>query len=189
MSGSRAGEPSTAAFEGLFDAHYRELRSFAARRLGDRSQVEDVLSETFAVAWRRRDSIPERALPWLFAVCSRVIANQERSARRRTRLLGRLAGSSGPAGGDPAEIVPGRSAISQAFAELSPRQREILMLVAWDGLSAEDAGRVLGCSAPAFRVRLHRARSELAKRLRATGHEVGKSRARPKPDRLAEETR
>lgn len=109
--------------------------------------------------------------PWLFGICHKVIANHRRSAKRRARLLIRLTRTRVELGRDPAEILAERSEIGRAFSQLNESQREVLRLVAWEGLSAADAASVLGCSPAAFRVRLHRARSELAKRLGEAGHE------------------
>jgi RNA polymerase sigma-70 factor (ECF subfamily) len=141
------------------------------RRIEDGDGADDVLAETFAIAWRRRDQMPEPALPWLFGITHRVIANRRRSAKRRARLFNRLAATRIDLGRDPADILAERSEIGRAFARLSDSQREVLRLVAWEGLSASDAAKVLGCSPAAFRVRVHRARSELAKHLGAAGHE------------------
>ena len=85
--------------------------------------------------------------------------------------MSRLSGTGVDLGRDPAEALAERSDIACAFARLSDSQREVLRLVAWEGLSAADASAVLGCSPAAFRVRLHRARTELAKYLGAAGHE------------------
>jgi RNA polymerase sigma-70 factor (ECF subfamily) len=158
-------------FDALFEAHYTELRRYVLRRVDDRAGAEDVLAETFATAWRRRDQKPEPALPWLFGICHKVIANHRRSAKRRARLLTRLAGTRIDLGRDPAEIHAERNEIAHAFTQLGDSQREVLRLVAWEGLSAADAAMALGCSPAAFRVRLHRARSELAKHLAEAGHE------------------
>jgi RNA polymerase sigma-70 factor (ECF subfamily) len=89
--------------------------------------------ETFAVAWWRRDCIPDPALPWLYAIAFRVIANQHRSTRRRRNLDTRLAheADAGAAGADPAESLDRRDTFSTAFGQLSETEREILRLVAW----------------------------------------------------------
>jgi RNA polymerase sigma factor (sigma-70 family) len=159
------------AFNVLFEAHYSQLRRFVLRRLENRAAAEDVLAETFAVAWRRRDQQPDSPLPWLFGICHKVIANHRRSAKRRLRLINRLGASRTLPGRDPAELLAERTEIGRAFAQLNDSQRDVLKLVAWDGLSAADAAEVLGCTPAAFRVRLHRARSELAKHLGEAGHE------------------
>src|SRR4051794_35940907 len=166
-----AAESGDQAFQALFEAHYSELRRFVLRRVENRAAAEDILAETFAIAWRRREQGPDASVAWLFGICRRVIANHRRSAKRRLRLFNRLSASRLDLGRDPAELLAERSEIGRAFAGLSDSQREVLKLVAWDGLSAADAAAVLGCSPAAFRVRLHRARGELAKRLSGTGHE------------------
>jgi RNA polymerase sigma-70 factor (ECF subfamily) len=155
----------------LVDRHHAELRRFARRRLSDADAIDDVLAETFCVAWRRREDIPDAALPWLMRVCSNVISTHERGARRRRRLRGRLASLRAPEARDPAELVDHQSQIRSAFTALGEAHREVLRLVAWEGLSIADAAAVCDCTPGAFRVRLHRARNELAKQLEVAGHE------------------
>jgi RNA polymerase sigma factor (sigma-70 family) len=174
-------------FERCFRDHYAQLLAFSMRRVSGREVAEDVVADTFAVAWRRRDRVPDPALPWLYAIAANVIANQYRSIRRRHNLEGRLAHESGAvAPADPAESLDRRDAFSAAFALLAEPEREVLRLIAWDGLDARDAARVFGCSPGAFRVRLHRARRKLAKQLEAAGHSPRESSAVPNP---AEEIR
>jgi RNA polymerase sigma factor (sigma-70 family) len=159
-------------FERCFREHYPSVLAFSLRRIADRETAKDAAAETFAVAWRRRDRIPDPALPWLYAVALRVIANQYRSAQRRRNLGVRLEHEvgAGEAENDPADALDRRDAFSTAFARLAESEREVLRLVAWDGLDTRDAARAYGCSAGAFRVRLHRARRKLAKQLEAAGH-------------------
>jgi RNA polymerase sigma-70 factor (ECF subfamily) len=159
-------------FEGCFRDHYAQVLAFSLRRVSGREPAEDVVADTFAVAWRRRDRIPDPALPWLYAIAAHVIANQYRSTRRRHSLDVRLEHEAGAAipGPDPAESLDRRDAFSAAFALLAEPEREVLRLVAWDGLDSRDAAQVFGCSPGAFRVRLHRARRKLAKQLEASGH-------------------
>jgi RNA polymerase sigma factor (sigma-70 family) len=177
-----AADPERERFERCFRAHYADVLAFAIRRLGDRTSAEDATSEAFAVAWRRRELIPDPALPWLYAVALRVIANQYRSTRRRRELdlrLMREAGA-GASGDDPVESRDRLDAFAAAFAKLSEPEREVLRLVAWEGLSGRDAARAYGCSAGAFRVRLHRARRKLTKHLAAAGHLAGESAGAPR---------
>ena len=155
----------------LVDRHHGELRRFVRRRLSDGDAIDDVLAETFCVAWRRRNDIPDPATPWLMRVCSNVISTYERSARRRLRLRARLLSLREPEARDPAELVDRQSQIRAAFSSIGESHREVLRLVAWDGLSITDAAAVCGCTPGAFRVRLHRARNELAKQLEEAGHE------------------
>ncbi len=159
-------------FERCFRDHYAQVLAFSMRRVSGREVAEDVVADTFAVAWRRRDRIPDPALPWLYAIAGHVIANQYRSTHRRHKLDAYLARETDTlaAASDPAESLDRRDAFSTAFALLAEPEREVLRLVAWDGLNTRDAARVFGCSPGAFRVRLHRARRKLAKQLEAAGH-------------------
>jgi RNA polymerase sigma-70 factor (ECF subfamily) len=169
-------------FEASFRGHYRDVLAFSLRRLTDRAAAEDAASETFAIAWRRRDQIPEDSLPWLYAVALRVIANQRRSAQRKLRLRGRIASESRggrPSAPDPAEQVIERTAFFSAFAQLRESDKEILRLIAWDGLEPERAAQVLDCTPAAFRVRLHRARRRLEKQLGRAGQIAGERRDGP----------
>jgi RNA polymerase sigma-70 factor (ECF subfamily) len=172
--GDRARPPLDAErrFEGCFRDHYAAVLAFAIRRLPDRATAEDAAAETFAVAWRRRGLIPDEPLPWLYGIALRVAANQRRSGERRRRLGERLEheASSGASAAEPADALHRRDAFARAFERLGEPEREVLRLVAWDGLDTREAAAVLGCSAAAFRVRLHRARRRLAKHLEAAGH-------------------
>jgi RNA polymerase sigma-70 factor, ECF subfamily len=167
-----------ARFERCFDQHYVRIFAFAARRVAGRDGAEDAVADTFAIAWRRRDMIPAEPLPWLYAIAANVIANQYRSTRRRRDLEVRLADEAGAGARtpDPAEALARRDGFSAAFAALGEGDREVLRLVAWDGLDVGEAASVLGCSPGAFRVRLHRARRKLQKRLEAAGQLDRKSR-------------
>ena len=171
-------------FERCFRDHYADVLAFAIRRISDREAAEDAVSETFAVVWRQRNRIPDLPLPWLYAIARRVLANQRRSIHRRQELDKRLANEAGattPAL-DPIGAYNLRSTFSNAFAQLTESEREVLRLVAWDGIDPNDAAQVLDCSAIAFRVRLHRARRKLARLLEATGHSRNERRpAAPNP--------
>jgi RNA polymerase sigma factor (sigma-70 family) len=173
-SGDRAHPPLDAErrFESCFRDHYAAVLAFSIRRLPDRSTAEDAAAETFAVAWRRRGLIPDEPLPWLYGIALRVAANQRRSGERRRRLGERLEheASSRESAAEPADALHRRDAFARAFERLAEPEREVLRLVAWDGLDTREAAAVLGCSAAAFRVRLHRARRRLAKHLEAAGH-------------------
>src|ERR1035437_11027905 len=89
--GSRMGghEDPAAVFERLFAAHYWAVRSYVLRRAPS-AAVEDVVAETFLVAWRRLDAVRDDPLPWVFGGARRVLANQHRAGRRRGALTARL---------------------------------------------------------------------------------------------------
>jgi RNA polymerase sigma-70 factor (ECF subfamily) len=163
-----------AVFDAVFEANYDAVLAFAVRRIQHADVADDVVAETFAIAWRKRDALPHPARPWLLGVARNVIANEHRADRRRRALVERIEGSvdGAAAGQNTAEDVAEKQAISNAFARLTEREREVLMLVAWDRLSSRDAAEVLGCSSAAFRVRLHRARRVLEQYLaEAAGNE------------------
>jgi RNA polymerase sigma-70 factor (ECF subfamily) len=150
----------------MFAAHHDAVRRYVVRRQSG-ALVDDAIADTFLVAWRRLDEIPDRTLPWLLGVARRVLADQRRAVRRRRSLTERLhvdALTDGAAGDwePPAGLTP---ELASALGALTEHEREALLLVAWDQLSATDAARVAGCSAAAFRVRLHRARRRVADRL------------------------
>lgn len=145
--------------EELFQAHYSTVVSYARRRVPAES-VDDVVAETFLVAWRRLEHIPAESLPWLLAVARNVIVTQQRGARRRRALWSRLQSTAVETferPSDAEELGP----VATALARLPAKDREALTLIAWDGLRPSQAAVVLGESAGTFRVRLHRAKRRL----------------------------
>ncbi len=127
--------------EALFVAHAAAVRAYAARRIpaGD---VDDVTSDVFVVAWRRLDDVPDDALPWLLACARRIIANRMRGTRRQAALRHRLQLERPASLG----VTLSDSGLAHGLAALSPRDREALMLVAWDGLDHPRAALVVGGS-------------------------------------------
>lgn len=156
-------------FEALFERYGPDVLAYARRR-SDAVTADDVTSEVFVIVWRRLDEVPEEALPWLLGCARKVLANQRRADRRLNALRGRLSDEHGSAGGlhgrDDHDGVLGR-----ALSGLSERDRELLLLISWDGLDHGQAAAVLGCSRATISVRLHRARSRLARALEETSRE------------------
>jgi RNA polymerase sigma-70 factor, ECF subfamily len=152
-------------FEQIYREHFRAVLRFAVVRI-DPERAKDVAAETFLVAWRRLDEVPAQPRPWLFGVARRMIAGQFRSQTRRAALTARLqAAETKDAPADPAAALADRDEALAAFATLDGRDREVLRLVAWDGLSAAEAAEVLDVTRFAFAVRLHRARRRLEQAL------------------------
>ena len=165
--GALHGDPSDdeARFRALFQRHYNSIFRYALRRV-DRTSAQDVVTETFLVAWRRLSDAPEEPLPWLYAIARNVLANEVRTIRRANRVIGRLAsGEVGRTQPDPAEQVPTSVAIARAMSRLSEADSEALTLIAWEGLTVRQAATVVGCSPATMSVRLHRARHRLQKHL------------------------
>jgi RNA polymerase sigma-70 factor (ECF subfamily) len=152
-----------AAFRGAFDAHFRPVLGFAMRRCASASDAADVASETFLVAWRRRDELPpepETRL-WLFGVARRVLANQQRGGVRRDRLGARFREHFAMVVSDQAEAVVVDVALRQAMAKLGPADREVITLSVWEELEPREIAVLLGVSSEVVRTRLRRARARL----------------------------
>jgi RNA polymerase sigma-70 factor (ECF subfamily) len=153
--------------EQRFDQLWRENAAAVlryARRHVLPDEVEDVVAETFVVAWRRLDEVPPFGLPWLLGVARNVSANMRRGHRRQEALSDRIASDldDGPSWPE----ADGDDAVTAALHRLSDADRELLTLIAWDGLSHAETAEALGCSRGALKVRLHRARSRFAALLR-----------------------
>jgi RNA polymerase sigma-70 factor, ECF subfamily len=146
-------------FDRLWQDHAPAVVRYAHRHVLP-DEVEDVVAETFVVAWRRLDDVPAYGLPWLLGVARNVSANVRRSRHRREALTGRIAADldEGPAWPETDDD----DAVTAVLHRLADADRELLTLIAWDGLSHEEAAEALGCSRGALKVRLHRARRRFA---------------------------
>jgi RNA polymerase sigma-70 factor (ECF subfamily) len=149
---------------GCSSKYYDRVLAYALCR-PERDQALDVASETFLVAWRRLGDVPAEPLPWLLGVARRALSSQRRAAGRQADLAGRLAAVPAPVGRDPGDEVAVSVAIRAALGWLDDADRELLMLLAWDGLTTRQAAESLGCSIPAVSIRLHRARRRLEREL------------------------
>lgn len=149
-----------------FDALYRQNRepvmAFALRRVGDRHVAEDVVTDVFVVLWRRADDVPpgDEARRWLYGVARHVIGNHHRAARRHARLVARLFETSRRLATSPEESFE-HVDVLQALGRLSPEDREVLRLSAWEELSYAEIGAALNLSPAAVTSRIHRARRRL----------------------------
>jgi RNA polymerase sigma-70 factor (ECF subfamily) len=150
----------------LHEATYPDLLRFVERRLPG-GEAEDVVSAVFEVAWRRLDDVPHEARAWLFGIARGVMANHVRGASRRADLEVRLLqeqatwGSRQGSNHEIQEQVAARLDLIRAWQVLGASEREVLALVAFDGLSNNEAAQVLGCGRSAFAMRLARARRRL----------------------------
>jgi RNA polymerase sigma-70 factor (ECF subfamily) len=156
-SGARDASPEE-TFRGLFARHYGAVHAYCARRVG-RDDASDAASEVFTVAWRRIRRVPgePETLPWLYGVARNVVRNTRRGRNRRRRLDAKAAAQA-----DPPPRFQHPDSIEPVLERLRDDDREILLLAAWEGLGPEDLGAVLGISANAASVRLHRARTRLS---------------------------
>jgi len=158
------GDPAPGAearFREVF-GHLPEVVAYARRR-GSRDP-EAIGAETLTIAWRKLASVPtDDARPWLYATARNLVRAERRKARPPE------------AARDPAtpsaetELAAGvlDPELVGALAALSDRDRETLLLVAWEDLTPALAARSLGVTQAAFRVRLHRSRRRLRRLLEA----------------------
>lgn len=160
-------EPGAEAFARLYAEHYRVIRSFVARRVGT-TDTEEVTAEVFLAAWRRWPDAGRAGLPWLYTTARHAVSNHLRGEHRYDQALQHLVmvARSAP---DEVEASADRVGAARALLELGEADRDVLLAVAWDGLSVADLATTLGCSTPTAHVRLHRARRRLDAAIRAQG--------------------
>jgi RNA polymerase sigma factor (sigma-70 family) len=182
-------------FDALFEGHRFDVASYCSWRTASRSDAEDAVAEVFLVAWRRIESVPsgDAARAWLYATARRVMANQRRSRRRRDALEDRLMRERVPDASRTAMATmsaasPEDATVHAALACLSDRDREVLLLVEWEGLRPAELATVLGCREVTARGRLHRARSRFRDAfetaLRQDGHHPPGGDPAPPPPSL-----
>jgi len=160
-----------ARFRALFEATYGAVRRYVDHRGVTGGRADDIVAETFIVAWRRLDDVPaDRPLPWLLVVARNLWLNQRRADRRYAAAQQRLP-LPVPATDEPDDAAV--AAVRRGLATLDPADREVILLVARDGLTAAEVGEVLGCTPGAARVRLHRARHRLGAELSKVEQEQG----------------
>jgi RNA polymerase sigma-70 factor, ECF subfamily len=155
---ARAGDSH--ALGRLYDTYRDRVARFATGRLGDAEKAEDVTSETFEAVLRNLGSYRTGTdfEAWLFTIAHRRVADHFRRRARR-REVG-LDEAVQPALGGPEEAVLAaerRAEVAGAFRRLRADQQEVLALRVLGGLSAAQAGEVLGKSEGAVRVAQHRA--------------------------------
>jgi RNA polymerase sigma factor (sigma-70 family) len=156
-----------ATFEQLYHDTRADLLAYIVRRSQSAEDAADVLAETYLIAWQKLDSIPSgaRRRLWLFVVARNLLSSGARRRRSGNRLMERLAAelTSVQAGHGP--IDEQTDALRAALAALSETDREIVTLAAWEGLTPREIAVVLDRSPNLIRVRLHRARARLKRRL------------------------
>jgi RNA polymerase sigma factor (sigma-70 family) len=164
--GRSRAEPESFAL--LFQRHATGLGRYAARRLGP-GPAEDIVAETFLVAFRQRDHYDSArcdARPWLYGIAGNLIRRHHRDEVRQLRALART-------GVDPvaesftdradARLAAGAAsrAVAAAIAELDADQRDVLLLTTWAGLTYDQAAEALGIPEGTVRSRMNRARTRL----------------------------
>jgi RNA polymerase sigma-70 factor (ECF subfamily) len=151
----------------LFDRHGRGVRSFLGRMGVGASDADDLLQATFLEVVRAACRFDPRlpARNWLLGIANAMLRRHRRSVRRAAARLVAAAGlSRTTVPPTPAELFDEDQAtrrLDRAFSRLSPKKREVFVLVTLEGLSGEEAARTLGIPVNTIWTRLHHARSEL----------------------------
>jgi RNA polymerase sigma-70 factor, ECF subfamily len=177
-------------FTALYRDHHRQVYAYAVTHAG-RQFADEVVADTFLVAWRRFAVLPRNApLPWLLGVARNVVRERFREQARHQAISAEMRAwlrEEELLVPDVADGVTERAAVLAGLARLSEEDRDLLTLVAWHGLTPGQAARVVGCSTATFFVRLHRARRRLQKAMAAA--EPIFSRTTDAPSRLKESIR
>lgn len=172
-SQAKAAAITSTDFERLFEANFDDIWRFARRRLTTAADADEVSAEVFAVAWRRRHSLPEsseRRL-WLFGAARNVLANHRRSSTRQDRVSLRLVQlAEAHRHQEPPE--PEDPVLWNALACLSEDDRELLIMRAWDELSVADMAGLLDITPNAVSVRLSKARGRLRQAIEQVDHQT-----------------
>lgn len=156
----------------LVDEHFGRVAAYLLSRT-DRDSAAEALARTLEVVWQRLEDVPSDPLPWLLGVARRVLSDQRRAQSRRDALMVRLTEAEDMRhramvqGEERDDVALDRLVAVHALSGLTDSEREVLLLVAWDGLTAREASRVLGCTRGAFAVRLFRARAHLRDQIAA----------------------
>lgn len=148
--------------EGALAASASDLLAYFERRVDERADAADLLGEVMLQAWTRSDALPEspeRRRMWLFTIARNVHANHRRSVGRRTRLVESVREILRAAA--PIPDVGEEAAVRDAVRRLPPRQREIVMLVHWDGFALVEAAELLDVSPSTARSHYAAARAAL----------------------------
>jgi RNA polymerase sigma-70 factor, ECF subfamily len=155
-----------ARFRALFDEHYPAVARYVLSRGHQAADADDLIAETFEVAWRRMDAVPSgrTAIPWLLTVARNLSRNARRKSRRELAFIDSLAKTVSASAELQVEDRQELAEVMRALGELKTLDRGLILLVAWDGLTPSEAGRVLGLLPTTARSRLHRARQRLSAR-------------------------
>ncbi len=158
---------SDVRFAEIYETFFRRLYGYCLRR-ATADRVDDVVAETFLIAWRRIDDVPtgDEALPWLYAVAFKVLGNQWRSQTRQRKLEDKLSAVGiTPVSSTEDFIIKGQESgqVLQAVSRLKRTDQEILKLAMWEEVSHADITLILGVSPGAVKQRLYEARKNLTR--------------------------
>ena len=165
------------AFATVFDRHGDRVWRHVWRMMQHRQDTEDVVSATFAEAWRRRARVrivDDSLLPWLLVTATNCARNASRGNRRLERLIAHIpraddAPDAADVVGDRSEADAAKTAVTEALRALSPADASLIALVMLEEVPLADAAKALGMGYGAAKTRIHRARGRLRAQLEAAG--------------------
>ena len=154
-------------FELFYRANADAVYSYCLRRVSV-EEAKDATADVFVVAWRRWGAVPEgdEAVGWLYGVARNVLRDRRRSIRRLGRLVEKEAAQPEPfVAGPELQVVmmAEHEAVRAALGKLSKRDREIILLVEWEGLSREVVAGMMSVSRAAIDKRMARAYKKMAR--------------------------
>jgi RNA polymerase sigma-70 factor (ECF subfamily) len=170
MSTLEINQDREARFSRLYELAYTDVLRFIQRRAGP-DHAEDIVHEAFLAVWRRLEDLPAKhddARAWLFATARNCLLNNQRGQARQGALAVRVAARTPTFTDAEAELTHQRIDLAAAWQRLRPEDQEVLALAIWEDLPSAQAGKVLGISSAAYRIRLHRARKALRRELDAS---------------------
>jgi RNA polymerase sigma factor (sigma-70 family) len=157
-----------AEFGEMYRVTFDHVLAFVRRRAHPLI-VDDVVSETYLTAWRRRDEVPREFRPWLFGVARNQMLNAGRTEQRQQAIAVQLApGLRDAVTEDHGDRLAHQDVIRRGWALLTPAEQETLALTLFEHLEPAQAAQVLRCSRAAYAMRLSRARAHFAALLRST---------------------
>jgi RNA polymerase sigma-70 factor (ECF subfamily) len=153
-------------FEALYRSSRDDVYAYAASLVGAGPAAEDVTAQAFERAYRHRRMFNRRrgsSRAWLFGIARNAALDELRRRRRVAALVTEPADSTAEAFDESAERAVARVTVRAALDALKPRDREVIALKFFGGLSNADLGRVFGVSESNAGTRLHRAVQKLRK--------------------------
>jgi len=148
-----------AAFEDLYRQSRDDVYAYVAGLLRDRSAAEDVTAQAFERAYHRRRTFkPGRGSrrAWLFGIARNAALDELRRRRRRARLVAEPEDETLVPPHEGAEVAVRRAALRAAIAELSGRERELVALKFFAGLTNGEIATVIATSETNAGTKLHR---------------------------------
>lgn len=168
-SGARSNDPPSKAvvFRTLFDEYFPKVRSHVASFIEDEEEVNEITAEVFVAAWRKLHPAKPMGASWFLRVASNKVRDANRRSRSKARALAAVTrgAESGHEGLDPLDLL----AVKEALETLNARERQVIILTYWDGLTAGEVADVLRASTASVWATLTRARKKLRAQLNSKG--------------------